>query len=362
MASLDNYGSLESLISQFKVGIGAWLIGTFLTAFLVGMLTQQAFQYFRLYHSDPLFMKAWVILAVVLQYMTIALMMHTGYYYLVTYSFNPAIFTKPDVWTSAIVPIFGSLNNLVCESFFARRVFMIGRRYRIIVLSAMVMIIASCGFFISVTAQAFMLRNLVKSAYTGGWLPVVGSALLLAGDLQLTGVLVFVLHQARSGNRRTDSMLDILIAYAITTVRSLQPVAKSGVFPHSTIYTATTLIAQAVYNNSFLVALNTRQMVRSRGELDETHLDTGIVLGEKKRPSAAKAANRPVNIPLAPMVFAQGTSESQFTATGQSASDAALATSTQSVKPQKPTMRDSAISCEPEDSLQKRSAAVLATV
>ncbi|KAI9059691.1 hypothetical protein FKP32DRAFT_1679746 [Trametes sanguinea] len=319
MASLT---SLSSLLDRFKTGIGSWLVGTFLTTLLVGMLMQQTFRYFRLYPSDPSYMKAWVVLAVVLQLVTTALIMHTSYYYLVTYYLNPIVFTKPGVWTSAVVPVFGSINNLVCESFFARRVFMIGHRYRIIVLSAMVMILASCGFFIAVTVQAFTLHNVVSSSEKGGWLPTVGSALLLAGDVQLTGVLVYVLHQGRSGIKRTDSMVDILIAYAVSSGSIICILNLSGVFPHNIIYSASTLVAQSVYTNSFVVALNTRDIVRSRGELDNTNLDTGIVLGEG--PSGT-VVNR-VEVPLTSMVFAHGATQSQFTEAGNSLSDSVAAT------------------------------------
>ncbi|OSC99853.1 hypothetical protein PYCCODRAFT_1479499 [Trametes coccinea BRFM310] len=307
------------------------------------MLVQQTFRYFRLYPSDPLFMKLWVILALVLQSLTVALIMHTSYYYLVTYYLNTAVFSKPDVWTSGIVPFFASTSNVVCESFFARRVFMIGRRYRIIVLSAMIMIIVSwggfvncirmaelelplmdgllsgSGFYLAVPVQVFKgkltFENLNSTSRSGEWTPTVGSALLLAGDVQLTAVLVYVLHRGRSGIRRTDSMVDVLIAYAVTSgtlicILNLLSVILFCAFPHSIIYAACTLVTQAVYTNSFVVALNTRLVVRSRGELDDTFLDTGIVLGE--RASSGTAVNQ-VELPLASMVFARAPIQTQVT-------------------------------------------------
>ncbi|KAH9891028.1 hypothetical protein C8Q73DRAFT_107305 [Cubamyces lactineus] len=310
-----SFGSVGSLLAQFKTSIGAWLVATFLTTAFVGMLLQQTFRYFRLYPADPFFLKAWVVLAVTLQLITTAMVMHTCYYYLVTYYLNPIVFLGTDVlWTAASVPLVGSISNLVSESFFARRVYMIGHRFRTFAFSAMVMIIASSGFYIAKTVQAFTLRQVSSSLYNGGWLNAVASALLLAGDIQLTTILVYVLHKGRSGIKRTDSMVDTLIVYAISSgglicVLNTVSLVLSLVLSHSVISAASTLVTQTVYTNSFIVALNTRQLVRTRGELAHTNLDTGVVLGENG--SGTVVANQ-IDLPLTSMVFAEGPSRTQL--------------------------------------------------
>ncbi|KAH9853034.1 hypothetical protein C2E23DRAFT_885028 [Lenzites betulinus] len=305
-------------LARFKEGIGAWLIGTFISTLVVGMVLQQAFRYFRLYPSDPLYMKAWVIIAVLLDLLTTAFSMHVAYYYLVTYYLNPAVFTRKDVWTSAFVTIFGPLNNLAAECFFARRVWMIGRRYRLVAVSAMIMILASCGFYFTVAQQAFALANIEVAADTGAWLPSVSAALLLGSDLQLTAVLVFFLHGNRTGLKRTNSMVDILIAYTMSTgalVCVLNVVSLSITFTHNIIYAAATLVVKSVYTSSFLAALNTRQMIRARGELDEdSDIGGGIIFGEKVPENGPV---RKVEHPLtSEVVFARSPLRTQDTETG----------------------------------------------
>ncbi|KAJ8482005.1 hypothetical protein ONZ51_g5637 [Trametes cubensis] len=304
--SLISLPSPATILDRFRSGIGAWLVGTFLSAVLVGTLLQQAFRYFRLYPGDPKYMKAWVITAVTLQLISTALAMHTAYYYLVTYALNPLVFTKPDVWSADVGSIVGSLGNLVAESFFARRVYMIGPRYRIVVMSSMILITASCA----ISAHALSQPDIVTSTTSGRiWLPTTGSALLLAGDLQLTAVLVYFLHKSRTGVRRTNSMIDLLIAYTISSgtlvcVLNVVSLIMSLVYQHNVVFAASTLVVEAVYTNSFVVALNTRQFVRSRGELDETTLDSGFVLG-------AKPSDNPMNqVALQSIVFAVGPSQS----------------------------------------------------
>ncbi|OSD05877.1 hypothetical protein PYCCODRAFT_1464583 [Trametes coccinea BRFM310] len=314
MASLS---SLTSLLDAFKVSVGAWLVGTFISTLGVGMLLQQTVRYFRLYPTDPHFLKIWVLLAVVFQMITTAMVMHTCYYYLVTYYFNPAVFTKKDIlWTAALVPVFGSIGNLICESFFVRRVYMMGRQYRLIALSGLTMILVSCGFYIVKTVEAFTLHIVANALVASGWIPTAAAALLLAGDIQLTAILVYVLHKGRSGIKRTDSMVDLLIMYAISSgslicVLNIVSLVLSVVFPHYTFFSAATLVAQTVYSNSFVVALNTRQLVRARGELDDTNIVTGVVLGEDGR--GDEGAVKQVELPLRSMVFAAGPSTTQLT-------------------------------------------------
>ncbi|KAJ8489626.1 hypothetical protein ONZ51_g2824 [Trametes cubensis] len=308
-------GPFASLLDQFKTGIGSWLVGTFLSTLLVGMLLQQTFRYFRLYPNDPRYMKIWVITAVILQMLTTAMVMHVAYYYLVSNYLDLTVWTRGDVWSAPAVPIVGSINNLV---FFARRVYMIGRRYSLVVLSAMVMVLASCGFFIARSVQGYTQPDIVASVSTGGWIINVASVLLLLGDVQLTGILVYVLHKNRGSIRRTNSMVDILIAYAISSgslicVINIVSLILSIVFPHVPIFSAASLVSQAVYTNSFIVALNTRQFVQSRGELDNTNIDTVIVLGEK--PGSSGNASAQVSLPLTSMVFAEGPSRSQLDGT-----------------------------------------------
>ena len=45
----------------------------------------------------------------------------------------------------------------------------------------------------------------------------VGSAQAITADTLLTSVLIVTLRRRRTGIRRTDSMIDVLILYAVST-------------------------------------------------------------------------------------------------------------------------------------------------
>ncbi|OSD05878.1 hypothetical protein PYCCODRAFT_1052139 [Trametes coccinea BRFM310] len=310
---------IASLLDAARVpqSLGAWLVGTFLSILGDGMLLQQTMRYYRLYPNDPYFLKIWVFSAVLFQLITTAMATHTAYYYLITYFYDPIVFTKNVPWTTALVPLFGPIANAIAESFFARRVFLVGPKYRIFAFSGLIMVLMSCGFYIAQTVQVFTLHSIVATVGAGGWLPPTGAAFLLAGDVQLTGILVYVLQRGRSGIKRTDSMVNMLIMYAISTgslvcVINTVSLVLALVFPHQVLYAAANMVGNTIYSNSFVVALNTRELVRARGELDNTHFDTGVVLSDGR---VEVRAAKQVELPLRSMVFAHGTSATQLTST-----------------------------------------------
>ncbi|KAJ2990452.1 hypothetical protein NUW54_g8465 [Trametes sanguinea] len=323
MASLT---SIASLLDEARVpqSLGAWLVGTFLSILGDGMLLQQTMRYYRLYPNDPYFLKIWVFLAV--------------YYYLITYYYNPVVFTKNVPWTTALVPLFGPIANAIAECFFARRVFLVGRQYRVIAFSGYIMVLVSCGLYIAQTVQVFELHSIVATVGAGGWLPPTGAAFLLAGDVQLTATLVYFLQRGRSGIKRTDSMVNTLIMYAISTgslvcVINTVSLILALVFPHQVLYAAANMVgntttpllsrmspSSSIASSSEVLtaitdasaSLNTRALVRARGELDDTHFDTGVVLSDGR---GQMRAVKPVELPLRSMVFARETSGTQLTTT-----------------------------------------------
>ncbi|KAI0639072.1 hypothetical protein C8Q77DRAFT_1079225 [Trametes polyzona] len=324
--------SLPSIIHRYEVGIGAWLIGSFVTALVFGMTLLLTFSYFRLYPSDPLYMKLWVTIPVTLQAVTLVVIIRTCYFFLVSNAFNVGVFIVKDVWSTAIIPVFGAINALISESFFARRVYLIGPlRYKLVAASGMLTVLGGCAFFITVSIDDFTSPEVQSEGKFGSWPPAVGVALLLAGDLQLTAVLVYFFYQCRSGIRQTNSMVDILIACTISTgaiiciLNLATLIVAVATMPHNIIYAAISIVLQSVYTGSFIVALNTRRFVRSRGELGDTDIGgaAGFVFGEGGSRPAAQA-----NPPMTSLMFAeQPSSHTQF-------SSGEVSTTTTSTKPE----------------------------
>ncbi|RPD73379.1 hypothetical protein L226DRAFT_109338 [Lentinus tigrinus ALCF2SS1-7] len=196
--------------------MGAWLIGTFIGLLLQGVGYHQTFRYFRLYPHDPRLLKLWVILLTIMETVNTALSMHTCYYNLVTNYFNPTVLLAGPVWSLKFLPVPGSLSAVITQLFFARRVYKIDRRFRPVAIVAATLVLGFAGCYIALTGLGWNAPN-IQQFLKYSWLPSVGSGMIMAGDFLLTASLIYFLRRNRTGVNRTDSMVDIIIMYTISS-------------------------------------------------------------------------------------------------------------------------------------------------
>ncbi|KAI0670237.1 hypothetical protein C8Q78DRAFT_1079218 [Trametes maxima] len=307
LPTIPGSASPPSLDNSF----GAWLLGTFFGLLMQGMIYHQAYRYFRLYPEDPALLKVWVVIVV--------------YAYLVTNYFNPEVLLGPPIWfvpdqdfgvvpfsddialrSMASLPILGSFAAVVSQSFFARRVYKFGPRYRIIVAIAMLCYLAFFGFYTTLSIKIFHVEDF-QGFLKFSWMASVGSSPMMVGDFLTTAVLIYALRRSRTGIVRTDSLLDLLIIYAVSTgllicIFNVLNVAFAIALPDNLIYTATSIMLTKLYANTFLVALNTRHSLGDRGAVTgDLHFSTSrttVLHGLKT------AQIRHAHIPQLPLVAA----------------------------------------------------------
>ncbi|KAI1784894.1 hypothetical protein LXA43DRAFT_1100916 [Ganoderma leucocontextum] len=159
---------------------------------------------------------------------------------------------------------------------FSERVYLaeyeVGLRYRTLVFVAMSLLVGELAFFAAATIETLLIPPF-KGFEHLEWLISIGSAQAITADTLLTSVLIITLHRRRTGIKRTDSMIDVLILYAVstgflTTVFNILAFIFVLAFPGNLIYVAFSVIATKLYANTLLVALNTRHAL-SRGGLVE---------------------------------------------------------------------------------------------
>ncbi|KAH9923190.1 uncharacterized protein BXZ73DRAFT_103982 [Epithele typhae] len=256
--------------------LGAWLVGVVFSLLLNGMLISQTFQYYRAFPKDQKLLKIWVAVVVFLETFTSALICHTSYFYLVTkYWDSTYFFVSPPVWSLDLLPVPGSVAALLSQSFFARRVWLIAPKFRPVVAVAIILIIGNVGCFSALAVKMFRAPNITESLGFS-WLATVGSSIQMGGDLMITSTLIYVLHTSRAGMNKTNTMLDTLITYAIssgmtTCVVHILNVSFSIKYPDNFIYAALSCVLTKLYANTFLVALNTR---KSLGIMDDGTCET----------------------------------------------------------------------------------------
>ncbi|KAF8231687.1 hypothetical protein L208DRAFT_50039 [Tricholoma matsutake] len=221
--------------------MGAILIGTIVSAALLGVAYVQMFYYFVEYSKDHWHLKLLVTCTVLCDSVHQALISHTAYTYLVTNYNNPA-YLQSLVWSLLLEVFFNGATAAMVQSFYATRVYRLSR---------------------SILFSTFIMIGIVVNA---------GCAI----DILIATSLVILLYRSRSGFKHSDTMINRLILFVVNT-GVMTSLAASGAFisllasPHTLLYAPWYLFSGRLYTNSLLASLNARKFVTNgRRVVDET--------------------------------------------------------------------------------------------
>ncbi|KAH9847833.1 hypothetical protein C2E23DRAFT_479805 [Lenzites betulinus] len=247
---------------------GALLVGTFLSLILYGVEMHQVYTYFSTYYRDGPLVKCYVAMLVGIDTVNTVFAMHFNHWFLVENYFHPLNLTKP-LWSFVIQPLTTAILIFISQLYFARRVCVgipVDQRYATPLMVGLgVMFLVELGFGIAFTWKGFQVSALGTHVLKDlSWMQTAGFGTAVLVDVLCTSVLVTSLHRHRTGFRKTDSMIDILIAYAVstgllTTVVTIICIILNRIAPGKLLFGAADLILVKVYVNSVLAALNTRQ-------------------------------------------------------------------------------------------------------
>ncbi|OSC96593.1 hypothetical protein PYCCODRAFT_1472514 [Trametes coccinea BRFM310] len=257
---------------------GALLLGTYFALMLYGLLVYQSYKYFRKYSKDGIVNKAFVAILLVLETLHTTVCMHFCYMYLIVYATNEDA-RKVGIWSLQLYPLLTGLCVCVSQCFYARRVYLISKKYRILVAIAVILSLAALGFLTAATAIAYIVAKEHKFVYDI-WINRTSYATSVVADSITTGLLIFNLKRLHTGIKRTDLLLDRLAAYAINT-GLLIGVANMLLFILSffgknvqTAFLGIGIPATKLYANSVLTVLNARQSLAEKDTAPvSTHLE-----------------------------------------------------------------------------------------
>ncbi|TBU25189.1 hypothetical protein BD311DRAFT_765041 [Dichomitus squalens] len=245
---------------------GAIFIGNCVALMLYGLTTYQTYRYFRLYPKDSIFLKGLVAVIFLSETVHAILPIHMCYYHLIKNYFNPQTLAD-DTWSLRLTAPMQMISILVVQGFYTRRVYLVGSRYRIIVAATVVLLLAETGFMTKLSMEAYQGHQ--EQDFTGfTWIVSAAFGLAVAVDSILAGTLIAYLLGGRTGNRRTDDMIQTLIVYTIntglvTSVAGLFTFVFALIMPRNMIYIAVGLVATKLYACSVLALLNSRRYLSS---------------------------------------------------------------------------------------------------
>ncbi|TFK91554.1 hypothetical protein K466DRAFT_309112 [Polyporus arcularius HHB13444] len=290
---------------------GALLIGIFFALMLHGFSLHQGYHYLRTYVRDHVYLKCYVILILLVD------TFHSVDLMVICYGGLVSDFFKPEKLFDAtwyLLPGLTGLEIVLCQGFFAYRVYKIHHQYRYMIAATIIPImLAMLGFSVAAAVKAFQTSNWIEFV-KDTWLISAALCVALGLDTVLTIILIVALRRRRTAFHSTNSKLDALIAYAICTglmtdVFNILAFAFSKSSPTDMRYSALVLVVVKVYANSVLAALNLRSP-RRLGDPNTEHsvgnasnvVDVAIELA-----SLPKATSRPA-APVAPRLYIHSSS------------------------------------------------------
>ncbi|KAH9891742.1 hypothetical protein C8Q73DRAFT_650522 [Cubamyces lactineus] len=261
---------------------GAAFAGFAASSICLGVLSTQAYTYFKRYPLDKQFYKYLVrVASMLIEVADQVLIAHAVYTYLVSNWGVVTILIAPPVWSLILQITFGVITGTIVKINFALRVWRFSKQNIWVTGLIILLTFAELGTCL----EHFRLSSLSKIAD----MKVVGSLSLglgMATDVVIAAALCFFLRNLRTGHRKDDSVVNSLIIYAISTggltsVISLSTLILYNFMPDNFIFMALYFVLSKIYANSFLAALNTRRVSRGRGTDAETNtMPTFLMVGK----------------------------------------------------------------------------------
>ncbi|KAJ8487652.1 hypothetical protein ONZ51_g4031 [Trametes cubensis] len=172
----------------------------FLVIRLYGLMVHQTYRYYRLYPKDRFWIKSLVS--------GIALFetLHTTLCIVAVYSQSLKLLA------SAAGPTI-----VLCQCFYVYRVYRLGSHYgyKLLVSIPIACMVCEVAFIVATTVEAFRLSLTQFPPF--GWLASAAFGCAALAELFLTGTLIIVLLRTRTGFKKTDSTIEVMIIYAINT-------------------------------------------------------------------------------------------------------------------------------------------------
>ncbi|KAI0363880.1 hypothetical protein BV20DRAFT_80940 [Pilatotrama ljubarskyi] len=265
-----------AVVPALDNSLGAFLLGTFITLICYGVTVHQVYRYVRLYQADFIFYRWTVYCIAILATFHVITIMHCCYYYLVTSYFNPEALLRGV--SLQIQSVLDGIIVCISQLFYVHRVYLIGPKYRVVVVAAIFFSLVGVWFGAAASVAAIRVQEFSRwSRFT--WVDSAGIGAEMVADVLTTVVLIVTLRSSRTGFEGTNHILDRLIIYAVNTglligivdsVTLILAVAMSK----NTIYTGFATLASNIYANSVLAVLNARHSLAAIGP-DNLRLGTG---------------------------------------------------------------------------------------
>jgi len=259
--------------------MGAMLIGVVISACLFGISVTQSFWYYSESGQDPIGLKILVGVLMAFDGTHLALIGHSIYYYTISNFFNPlALGTL--VWSLAVEALFTCLTGALVQLFYTHRVWRLSKGNVPITVLLLALILGNTGCQVAWVTLALKGKTFAKLLAISKLTHAING--LTAGiDVIIAVVLVTMLVRAKTGFKKSDTIITRLIIFivntgALTSACALASLIALAVSTTTLIYAPFYFCIGRLYTNSLLATLNARSTIRGDTTKDSSHMLVSI--------------------------------------------------------------------------------------
>ncbi|KAF8337190.1 hypothetical protein F5887DRAFT_1283008 [Amanita rubescens] len=247
--------------------LGATFVGNVIAGCLYGIASIQAYTYFRRRPTDSIIFRSLLFLVWLADTTQLIFVTHALYYYMVINYDNPLALLYPN-W-SILSQVFATcISGFIVRGIFTMRIWLLTRRNYLLVgviafasLSTFVFGIAFAisGFSIGTFANLHSISYLLYAAFASA----------VAADVSIAISLCVSLSKRRTGFKRTDSLLNVLMLYSInsgllTSLCSIASLVTYAVWPTEFTFIAVFFSQSKLYTISLFASINNREHLREK--------------------------------------------------------------------------------------------------
>ncbi|KAL1682739.1 hypothetical protein EV122DRAFT_274120 [Schizophyllum commune] len=278
---------------------GPAFIGCIIAGILYGIACNQTYSYYKGRFQDPKLMRVFVYTLLLLETTHLILTIHVCYFYMIT-NYNNSRSTDNPTWSFLIQMVVETMTDVSIRGFFARRVWILARPQSrrlawvlVLCIGAMSVFAFSCS--VALTSRTYMSLDSnathdpnVRHAWFNqvAYLLYASFGCSVVGDMVIAVSMCALLSRSRTGAIETDSIIDVLVLYAMATGLSTRSVLVLDASPlgfniiyslgeivcfisyavrkHDLIFVGVYFTLSTLSLNSFLASLNARSAFRNR--------------------------------------------------------------------------------------------------
>jgi hypothetical protein len=171
-------------------------------------------------------------------------------------------------WTLISQVIVTCMSDLIVRCIFARRIWLLSGRNKLLLFSIAVTALFVFGTGIAFSIRAFLVVSFAK-LIREPWLLYAALGTAVCADVLIAVSLCVLLDHNRTGFKSTDSLVNTLMVYSIntgllTSVCAMACFVTFAIWPRTFVFIGVYFILGKLYINTILAFLNTREFLRSR--------------------------------------------------------------------------------------------------